>query len=96
VIRIPRADLDIQNSFRDIQQELNELRAAIDRLGGSAAIAAPKESANRLPDDRLVFVASGTMHSVGLVPDPGSTAGSTRYLCEDGTWSAPQPGGVLP
>ena len=96
MIRIPRADLDIQNSFRDIQQELNDLRAVIDRLGGSTIATEPSKPDNRLPDDRLVFVASGTMHSVGLVPDPGSTAGSTKYLCEDGTWSAPQPGGVLP
>jgi len=87
VIRIPRAELDIQNSFRDIQQELNDLRSTIDRLGGSAAIHEPAKPDNRLPDDRLVFIASGTMHSVGLVPDPGSTAASANYLCENGTWS---------
>jgi len=39
------------------------------------------------------FVASGTSHAPGLVPDPGSTAGSTRYLREDGTWNTPSGGG---
>ena len=86
MIRIPRADLDIQNSFRDIQQELNDLRAVIDRLGGSAVAPEPPKPENRLPDDRQVFVASGTMHSVGLVPDPGSTAATTKFLREDRTW----------
>ncbi len=36
-----------------------------------------------------IFGPSGTLHAPGWVPDPGSTAGSTRYLREDGTWSAP-------
>jgi len=40
-----------------------------------------------------IFVASGTSHAIGLVPDPGSTAGSTRFLREDATWATP-PGGV--
>lgn len=33
-----------------------------------------------------IFGASGNNHSVGLVPDPGSTAGLYRFLREDGTW----------
>ncbi|MBB5340696.1 SGNH/GDSL hydrolase family protein [Tunturiibacter gelidoferens] len=36
-----------------------------------------------------LFGASGTSHSRGAVPDPGTTAGTTRYLREDGTWSVP-------
>ncbi len=32
------------------------------------------------------FVASGTGHAKGLVPDPGSTPGTTKVLHEDGTW----------
>lgn len=35
------------------------------------------------------FGGSGSNHSSGLVPDPGSTAGTSKYLCEDGTWSTP-------
>ena len=41
-----------------------------------------------------VFVASGASHAAGLVPDPGASAGSTKYLREDGTWTAPAGGGA--
>lgn len=34
-----------------------------------------------------VFGASGTNHSVGLVPDPGSSAGTSRYLREDSSFA---------
>ena len=34
------------------------------------------------------FGASGASHAVGYVPDPGSTAGTTRFLREDATWAA--------
>ena len=40
-------------------------------------------SASQLP----VLVGSGSGHSAGAVPDPGATAGTTRYLREDGTWA---------
>ncbi len=36
-----------------------------------------------------LFGPSGTAHASGIVPDPGATAGSTRFLREDGTWAAP-------
>ncbi len=35
------------------------------------------------------FAASGSSHSAGDVPDPGSTGGTTRYLREDATWDVP-------
>jgi lysophospholipase L1-like esterase len=35
-----------------------------------------------------LLVGSGAGHSAGAVPDPGATAGTTRYLREDGTWAA--------
>src|SRR5689334_6004506 len=35
------------------------------------------------------FVASGVAHAVGLVPDPGAVAGTTKFLCEDATWKVP-------
>ena len=41
-----------------------------------------------------VFGASGTSHSTGAVPDPGSSAGTTRYLREDATWQTPAGGGA--
>ena len=42
-------------------------------------------SAAQLP----VFGASGGAHAQGAVPDPGATAGTSRYLREDGTWAVP-------
>lgn len=35
------------------------------------------------------FVKSGTEAKAGLVPSPPTTAGTTRYLREDGTWTVP-------
>ncbi len=35
-----------------------------------------------------VFGGSGAAHGVGAVPDPGATAGTTRFLREDGSWTA--------
>lgn len=32
------------------------------------------------------FGASGANAAAGLVPSPGSTAGTTKFLCEDATW----------
>lgn len=42
-------------------------------------------------DSRVsVMGASGSNHASGLVPDPGSTAGTSKYLREDGTWAEPE------
>ncbi len=49
------------------------------------ALLATLGTANQYP----AFKASGTGHAAGVVPDPGATAGTTRYLREDGTWTAP-------
>lgn len=35
------------------------------------------------------MVASGAGHAPGAVPDPGASAGSSRFLCEDATWATP-------
>ena len=39
--------------------------------------------------------ASGPSHAGGLVPDPGATQGTTKYLREDGTWAEPVGGGNI-
>jgi lysophospholipase L1-like esterase len=36
-----------------------------------------------------LFKASGAAHAPGAVPDPGATAGTTRFLREDGNWATP-------
>ena len=43
-----------------------------------------------------LFGPSGTAHQVGAVPDPGASAGVTRFLREDGTWVTPASGSSLP
>jgi len=53
-----------------------------------SAITSGTISASVLP----VFGPSGTSHAAGIVPDPGATAGATRYLREDGTWDVPAGG----
>ena len=46
------------------------------------------------------FRASGSQAAAGLVPKPSTTAGTAKFLCEDGTWKQPSGGGgggyVLP
>lgn len=37
----------------------------------------------------VAFVGSGLGHAMGMVPDPGSTAGAVRFVREDGTWADP-------
>jgi len=50
---------------------------------------APLNSASQVPAANLTPCgASGGAHSAGIVPDPGSSAGTTRYLREDCTWVA--------
>lgn len=43
------------------------------------------------------FVASGASHAAGLVPDPGASAGTAKFLREDATWAVvtSTPGYVL-
>jgi hypothetical protein len=40
-----------------------------------------------------VFDASGASHAAGAVPDPGASAGTSRFLREDATWATPAGGG---
>lgn len=42
------------------------------------------------------FVKSGTGASSGLVPAPSTTAGTSKYLREDGTWSTPPDTNTVP
>ncbi|QGZ16318.1 hypothetical protein Hena1_01680 [Erwinia phage Hena1] len=49
---------------------------AVGGSGGTAAVMKP----------------SGTGHAAGLAPDPGATAGTTKFLREDATWAVPAGG----
>jgi predicted RecA/RadA family phage recombinase len=41
------------------------------------------------PGQLTVMSPSGVSHSAGIVPDPGFTSGTTRFLREDATWATP-------
>lgn len=56
---------------------------------GTASTAARADHVHALPG---VFGPSGNAHAAGFVPDPGSAAGTTRFLREDGSWTAPPAG----
>lgn len=68
--------------------------------GANTFLAGPTSGAAATPTMRAivaadlpVMVGSGASHAPGAVPDPGATAGTTRFLREDGTWAAPASGG---
>jgi hypothetical protein len=57
------------------------------------ATTAPLTGGGDLSADRTLaisaFVASGASHAAGAVPDPGATAGTTKFLREDASWAVP-------
>ncbi|MFT0167476.1 hypothetical protein ACLKMY_00410 [Paraburkholderia mimosarum] len=57
--------------------------------GPSSGGAAPPTWRLLVGADIPVMGASGSSHAPGGVPDPGATAGTTRYLREDGSWQVP-------
>lgn len=64
---------------------------------GAVELATDREDAANVVvqgnDARLdPFVASGASHATGLVPDPGASAGTTKFLREDATWVLPAGG----
>jgi hypothetical protein len=73
-----------------------------DTMTGPLVLPGDPVSANQAADKNYVdenvaarsqvFGASGSAHAAGAVPDPGATAGATRYLREDGSWNVPSVG----
>lgn len=61
---------------------------------GAANGVASLDSGTKVPVAQLpVFVASGASSAAGIVPDPGVSAGTTKFLREDATWQVPAGGG---
>lgn len=52
-----------------------------------------KDGSGNVSANVPVLKGSGAGHQAGLVPDPGGSAGSGKFLCEDGTFSTPAGGG---
>lgn len=67
------------------------INSAILKTNGSGVLAAAVAKTDYW--DTTVFVASGASHAIGLVPDPGASAGTTKFLREDATWAVPAGGG---
>ena len=63
-------------SLTHLQTALNKIKDIFDT------------KANKL-DIPTDFVKSGSGAKAGLVPAPSTTEGTTKYLCEDGTWTVP-------
>lgn len=71
-------------AITDNTQSANQVFA-----GPSSGTAAAPGFRALVAGDIPIMVASGASHAPGAVPDPGSTAGASHYLREDGTWAIP-------
>ena len=58
-------------------------------LSGNISLTASDVGAAASGHTHNVFVKSGTGAAAGFVPAPSTTAGTTKYLREDGTWVVP-------
>lgn len=76
---------------------LSDVTGLVAALAGKedAGVAAALIDLHELTVDHPAFIASGALHAKGMVPDPGVTAGTSRFLREDATWAAPPGGGSL-
>jgi hypothetical protein len=71
-------------------QQAGVSRVQRDRLNFLYPIEALDDTANDSTDISIpVFGPSGPSHAEGIVPDPGTIAGSTHFLREDSTWAVP-------
>jgi hypothetical protein len=59
--------------------------------GGGFTMTLPQKAGTFATTSDLpaTMVASGASHAGGLVPDPGASAGTSKFLREDGTWQMP-------
>ena len=62
------------------------------KTGSTIILTGSDGSVTSVNDENIIyseFVKSGSEAKSGLVPTPPTTAGNTKYLREDGTWSTP-------
>jgi hypothetical protein len=69
------------------------LALTVDNQSANLVFAGPASGGAAAPDFRALvaadyptFVQSGGSHAKGAVPDPPSSAGTAKFLCEDATW----------
>ena len=101
---IPAAQVNSDwNASSGVAQILNK-PSSLPANGGNAATVNSHTVLSDVPANAVftdttytTMGASGSGHASGLVPDPGSTAGTTKFLREDGTWQIPESeGSVIP
>jgi hypothetical protein len=85
---------DGTNSTNRLAGNATTTKKFLTQTGNGSASAAPSWS-TIAGADVPVFGASGGSHSVGAVPDPGSSSGTTKFLREDATWAVPGGGGTV-
>lgn len=83
-------------AFTGSYADLTEKPTSMTANGGNADTVNNHTVYTDVPEDAKftdtvydTFVKSGTEAKAGLVPSPPTTAGTTRYLREDGTWTVP-------
>lgn len=83
-------------AFTGSYADLTEKPTSMTAKGGNADTVNNHTVDTDVPEDAKftdtvydTFVKSGTEAKVGLVPSPPTTAGTTKYLREDGTWAVP-------
>ena len=83
-------------AFTGSYADLTEKPTSMTANGGNADTVNNHTVDTDVPEDAKftdtvydTFVKSGTEAKAGLVPSPPTTAGTTRYLREDGTWAVP-------
>ncbi len=76
--------------------DISDMPTALPADGGNSATVNGHTVASDVPANAKFtdtqyspFVKSGAEAKAGLVPTPSTTAGTSKYLCENGTWAVP-------
>ena len=78
------------------KSQITDFPASLPANGGNSATVNNHTVASDVPANAKFtdtqyspFAKSGTGAKAGLVPAPSTTAGTSKYLCENGTWAVP-------
>lgn len=84
------------SSHTHTKSQITDFPASLPANGGNAATVNGHTVASDVPTNAKFtdtqyspFVKSGAEAKAGLVPAPSTTAGTSKYLCENGTWAVP-------
>lgn len=89
-------DIVITNSDEDIIKSLIDVTFPAAGGGGGSGVSSVNSrtgAVTLVAVDIPTMIASGTGHAGGVVPDPGGSSGTIKFLREDATWAVPPSGG---